>query len=384
MARGKLLYVINHPDWFWSHRLPLALGAKETGYEVLVAMPDGENNKKLSEYGFQGFDLPSFENKGSPLTAVKTMCALQKLLQQQKPDIVHAITLKYAFMTGIVTRFDKSSRTVHTIAGLGYLFSGEGIRPKALRLLIGPLLKFALKGPRTRIIVQNPDDLDLLVRRGFVREDRTILIRGSGVDTETFKPSGQPEEDPPIVLMPTRLLRDKGVSVFIDAARILKKKGVNARFQIAGGLSPNSPGAITEPEMRQMIADASVEWLGKRDDMPDLLARTTLVAYPSHYREGVPKVLLEAAASGRAIVTTNHPGCREAVQHGVNGLLVPIRNAPSLAAAIEELLLDAPRRKSMENASRIKAVTEFNLRLVVTQTLKNYEIKNPFCYGLNT
>ncbi len=373
MARGKLLYVINHPDWFWSHRLPLALGAKEAGYTVLVAMPGGENNKKLSEYGFQGFDLPSFETKGSPLTAIKTMQTLQKLLQQQKPDIVHAITLKYAFMTGIVTRFHKTVRTVHTIAGLGYLFSGEGFKPKALRLLIGPLLKFALKGQRTRIIVQNPDDLELLVRRGYVRKENTVLIRGSGVDTEIFKPSEQAQEDPPIILMPTRLLRDKGVSVFIESARILKKKGVNARFQIAGGISANSPGAITEPEMRQMITDASVEWLGKRDDMPDLLARTTLVAYPSHYREGVPKVLLEAAASGRAIVTTNHPGCREAVQHGVNGLLVPIKNAPSLAAAIEELLLDAPHRKNMENASRERALTEFDINSVVGHTLKTYE-----------
>lgn len=373
MARGKLLYIINHPDWFWSHRLPLALGAKDAGYTVLIAMPGGASDRKLTEHGFHGFDLPAFETKASPLTAIKTMLTVHKVLQQEKPEIVHAITLKYAFMTGLVARLHKNLRVVHTIAGLGYLFSGEGLKPKLLRLAIGPFLKCALKGPRMTVIVQNPDDLELLIRRNVVRKEQTTLIRGSGVDTESFKPVEQPPEDPPIILMPTRLLRDKGVSVFIDAARILKKKGVNARFQIAGGISANSPGAITEAEMRQMVADGSVEWLGKRNDMPDLLARTTLVAYPSHYREGVPKVLLEAAASGRAIVTTDHPGCREAVTHGVNGLLVPVKNAPALAAAIEELLQDPTLLKNMEKAAREKALAEFDVKLIVADTLKAYE-----------
>ncbi len=373
MARGKLLYVINHPDWFWSHRLPLALGAKDAGYDVLVAMPGGKGDGKLAQKGFHGLDIPAFETKASPATAVKTLFSLQKLLRQEKPDIVHAITLKYAFMTGLVARFHKNIRCVHTIAGLGYLFSGEGMKLKLLRLVIGPFLKFALKGSRMTIIVQNPDDLELLIRRRFVRKEQTVLIRGSGVDTDIFKPSEEPPQETPIILMPTRLLRDKGVAVFIDAARILKKRGVNARFQIAGGISANSPGAITEPEMRQMVADGSVEWLGKRNDMPDLLARATLVAYPSYYREGVPKVLLEAAASGKAIITTDHPGCREAVTHGVNGVLVPVKNAAALASSMEELLENPALQKSMGKAGRDKAVAEFNVNRIVIDTLKTYE-----------
>lgn len=373
MARGKILYIINHPDWFWSHRLPLAQGAKHAGYDVLAAMPGGASDKKLSQYGFTGLDLPSFETKASPLTAIKTLLTLQKLLQREKPQIVHAITLKYAFMTGLVARCHKNVRVVHTIAGLGYLFSGEGMKPKLLRLLVGPFLKFALKGPRMTIIVQNPDDLELLVRRGYVRKEQTLLIRGSGVDTEVFKPAQISPEEPPIVLMPTRLLRDKGVAVFIEAARILKKKGVKARFRIAGGISANSPGAITEPEIRQMIADGSVEWLGKRDDMPDLLSHSTLVAYPSYYREGVPKVLLEAAASGKAIITTDHPGCREAVTHDINGLLVPVKDAAALASAIEKLLQNSDLRERMEQAARKKALAEFDVHLIVSATLKAYE-----------
>ncbi|MCB1682607.1 MAG: glycosyltransferase family 4 protein [Alphaproteobacteria bacterium] len=373
MARGKILYVINHPDWFWSHRLPLALGAKNAGYQVQIAMPGGATDRKLKEYGFEGFDLPSFETKTSLFAVFKTLLSLQKMLQKEKPQIVHAITLKYAFMTGLVARFHGKLRVVLTIAGLGYLFSGEGIKPKMLRILISPFLELALKNPRATIIFQNPDDLELLVKRGFVRKKQAVLIRGSGVDTEIFKPSETPPEEPPIVLMPTRLIRDKGIAIFIEAAKILKQQGSDARFQIAGGLSPGSPGAVTEQEMKTLLADSPVEWLGKVTDMPGLLARAALIAYPSYYREGVPKALLEAAASGRAIVTTDHPGCREAVSDRINGLLVPVRDPEATAESLQMLLQNPVLRAEMEQAGREKACREFDVRLVVENTLKTYE-----------
>ena len=374
MAGKKLLYTINHPDWFWSHRLPLALGARDNGYDVHVAMSEASSDVKLKDAGFTGHDLPSSEKSASPVMVLKTALAIHKLLKEEQPDTVHAITLKYAFITGLAARFNPKVKAVHTIAGLGYLFSGNGLKPKILRFLIGPFLKFALKGKGYRIIFQNPDDMELMFRRRFVRKDQAHLIRGSGVDTAQFKPTGETPEDPPIVLMPTRLVRDKGIAVFVTAARLLRKKEAfrNVRFQIAGGISKNNPLAITEKEMNEIAENGTVEWLGKVDDMPALLAKSTLIAYPSYYREGVPKVLLEAAAMGKAIVTTNHTGCKEAVSHGYNGLLVPIKDAAATADAIEELLTDPERRKKMEESSRKKACEEFDVKLVVDKTLKVY------------
>lgn len=371
MAQTSLLYVINHPDWFWSHRLPLALGARDAGYRVMVAMPGGASDQRLRDMGFTGFDLP--EASGA-LGIFKTIFALRKLIVAQGPEIVHAITLKYAFMAGLAVRLAGRAnvRAVHTVAGLGYLFSGEGLKPKILRGLIGPFLKLALGGKNMRVIFQNPDDLNIFVRRGFVRPERTALIRGSGVDTSVFTPREGAEEAPPIVLMPTRLVRDKGIWVFVEAAALLKAEGVNARFQIAGGVSRSNPLALTEAEMHDLCADAAAEWLGRVEDMPGLLSRAALVAYPSYYREGVPKVLLEAAAMGKAIVTTDHPGCREAVADGVNGLLFPVKDAWACAQAILALLDDPARRVAMGRAGRERAVTEFDAKLIVAQTLKVY------------
>ncbi|MCB1783500.1 MAG: glycosyltransferase family 4 protein [Alphaproteobacteria bacterium] len=368
----KLLYVINHMDWFWSHRLPLAAGAQEAGWDVTVAASGASSDKKLASRGFHAADLPNPEGKFIGFAVLETVFEIFRVLSREKPDLMHAITLKYAFIAGLCARLYPKMRVVYTIAGLGYLFSGEGVKPRLLRAVIGPALKFALKHPQASLIFQNPDDMDLMIKHGFCRAEAAHLIRGSGVDTDAFKPSDVRPETPPIVLMPTRLVHDKGVAVFVAAARLLKKRGSEARFQIAGGLSASNPLAISEAEMKDMVSDGTVEWLGKVDDMPGLLARATLVAYPSYYREGVPKVLLEAAAAGKAIVTTDHPGCREAVADGVNGLLVPIKDAGSLADAIADLLSHPDKRAAMESSGRARALGEFDVHLIVSQTLALY------------
>jgi glycosyltransferase involved in cell wall biosynthesis len=276
-------------------------------------------------------------------------------------------------MAGLAARLHKNVKIVHTIAGLWYLFSGEGAKPKMLRGLVGPLLKFALKHPRAQVIFQNPDDEGLMVKRGFVRSSQCHLIRGSGVDLKAFPEMPLPSGDTPLVLLPTRLVHDKGIAVFVDAARIVKAQGVNARFQIAGGVTHNNPLAISQIEMENMVADGAAEWLGKVTDMPALYQGSTLICYPSYYGEGVPKVLLEAAATGRPIITTDHAGCREAVRHGQNGLLVPIKDANACAEAIIELLSDREKCASMGSASRKIAEEIFDVRLIVKNTLSVYQ-----------
>jgi len=374
-SNKRLIYIINHMDWFWSHRLPLALGAKEAGWDVTIAATGATQDKKLEAYGFSAVELPASDKGFMPLTILKTIFAVYMLIKHENPALLHAITLKYAFIAGLAARVFPKIRVVYTLAGLGYLFSGEGTKPKLLRIAVGPLLKFALNHPRAKILFQNPDDQALMIRRGFVRAERTHLIRGSGVDTEIFKPVKEAPESPPIVLMPTRLVHDKGVAVFVAAARILRKQGSDMRFQIAGGITQNNPLAIQEAEMQDMVADGTVEWLGKVSDMPGLLAKSTIVAYPSYYREGVPKVLLEAAAMGKAIVTTDHPGCREAVIHGENGFLVPVKDAQKLAEAIQAVLENPDFRREMEKAGRAYALKEFDVRLIVEKTLALYNAK---------
>ncbi len=375
--KPKLLYIINHMDWFWSHRLPLAIGAKDNGWNVLVAARGANQDSKLAKNGFTGIELPASSKGFMPLAVLKTILAIRQIIKTEKPDLLHAITLKYCFFSGLAA-LGTDTKIVHTIAGLGYLFSGENAKPRILRAIIGPFLKLALKGVNTQLIFQNPDDMALLLACKFARKEQCHLIRGSGVDTTEFTPAPDPaitdKEATPIIVMPTRLVHDKGVAIFVEAARILKKRGIDAKFQIAGGITEYNPLAITKKQMEDMVADGAAEWLDKVADMPALFKSATLIVYPSYYREGIPKVLLEAAAMGKAIITTDHPGCREAVNDTVNGLLTPIKDAKSTANTVEKLLKDQKLRIKMGKESRKRAENEFDVRIIVKETLKLYKI----------
>jgi glycosyltransferase involved in cell wall biosynthesis len=366
MTQRKILYVINHMDWFWSHRLPLAKAALQDGWDVQIAAHGASSDERLHDHGFEGLELPH-------KNMLQILYCLHRMMRDQKPELVHAITLKYAFLAGLVARLHPHVKIVHTIAGLGYLFSGEGLKPKLLRILVGPFLKIALKGKNAFVIFQNPDDRDLMIRRGFVDVRHTFLIRGSGVDLQQFSYVKEPKSNPaPVVLMPTRLVHDKGIAVFLEAARIIKKRGIDAKFQIAGGVTSVNPRAISQTQMQNMVSDGAAEWLGRVDDMPALYAGCNLVVYPSYYGEGVAKVLLEAAAIGRAIITTDHPGCREAVDHRRSGLLVPVKDAVAVADAIQDLLQNETRRADMGKNARAKAEAEFDVRMIAQQTIAVY------------
>lgn len=371
VIQPKILYIINNIEWFWSHRLPLAKGAQESGYRVLVAASgiDEKESARLVAQGFDPVPLPPSDRITSPATVLANVLAIRKAMKAYNPTILHAITIKYAFLSGLAG-LGLRVRTVHTIAGLGYLFSGNGWKPRLLRLIAALPLKLALGG--AQIIFQNPDDRAILIGGGFVRERDTHLIRGSGVDLEQFAYALPPENQTPLILMATRLLHDKGVSVFIEAAKILHAEGVKARFQIAGGEVTSNPLAITAAQMNAMIAGSPVEWLGKVADMPGLLKACHLFVYPSWYREGIPKVLLEAAATGRAIITTDHPGCREVVEPGANGFLVPIKDAQATAGAIQAILKHPENITLMGKLSRARAESEFGTGRIVSETLAVY------------
>ncbi|MGB4107681.1 MAG: glycosyltransferase family 4 protein [Alphaproteobacteria bacterium] len=371
----KILYVLAETGDFWSSRLPLALAAQARGCEIHLAAPGASSDSKLKAQGFTGHDLPLMQNGFSPLSALKTIFALRKILQDLNPDLVHTITLKYSLLTGIAMRGMRGLKTVYTIAGLGYLFSGHDLKSKIMLCLAAPFLKHVLRNPDAVVTFQNSDDMNILVRKNFVAEENCVLIPGSGVDIEKFSPrAGTDNSLPPLVLMPTRLVRDKGVSVFIEMAKILEKRQIPARFQVAGGVTDHNPLAISKEEMQRMVAGTPVEWIGRVDDMPALYAQAALIAYPSWYREGIPRVLLEAAAMGKACVTTDHPGCREAVAHNENGLLVPVKDAEATADAVEKILTDSALQKKMEISARARAEREFATAHIVEKTIKIYRL----------
>jgi glycosyltransferase involved in cell wall biosynthesis len=260
--------------------------------------------------------------------------------------------------------------TVLAITGLGYLFVTESLAARAMRHVALALYRFALANRPLRAIFQNPDDLALFRAHGLVADDVVRMIRGCGVDMSAFPARPEPAGET-VVMFPARILGDKGVHEFVGAARLLKAKGIAARFVMVGRTDPDNPTDVGEAGIRRWIEEGVVEWWGFSEDMPATLARATLVCMPS-YREGLPRGLIEAAATERAIVTADVPGCREVVRHGDNGLLVPVRDAAATADALEKLILDAGLRRRMAGRGREIAVADFSVEDFVAKSLAVY------------
>lgn len=370
-ARGKILYIFDQSDW--ESRMPVAEKAKADGYEVVIALIGTESADRSAPESFKTefLSVPDGQIKGRNLPAITKQ--IRRIIKAERPDMVHTVTLKYAFITGLTVLPFRKLRKVYTLAGLGYLFRSGDAKPRMLRAVLSPLLKAILRAPHAHLIFQNPDDLALMIRLGFADSTRSTLIRGSGVNLEKFTAAPEPQSDLPLVLMPTRLVHEKGVHVFIEAARLLKAGGINARFEIAGGETKHNPKAISREEMLHMTNDGAVQWLGRVENMPELLQSAAIVVYPSYYGEGIPRVLLESCAAGKPIITTDHPGCREAVNENENGLLVPVRDIKATAEAIKTLLERADVRAEMGKASRSKAEKEFEIGLIAVKTLEVYK-----------
>ena len=367
----RLLLVLSDLDFFWSHRLPLAKGAAVAGWEVHLAAPGTQKDKRLAELGFVCHELPDFRRHGALGGLARTLWSLRRLIKKINPDLTSAISLKTAFMTGLAA--PKTAPIVATITGLGFLFRSEGIKAKAMRTLLQVPLQRAFGRPNNHAIFQNTDDLNLMIQLRIVAQDRTHLIRGSGVNLDDFKPAPDFPHPSDKVVMAARMVREKGVLEFIEAARMLKKRGVKAEFILAGGAAPFNPNALSEAELAAALVDSDVSAPGYIADMTPLYETANLAVLPSYYGEGIPKSLLEAAACGLPIVTTDHTGCREAVDDKVNGRLVAARDSQGLANAIAELLGDRDQLAAMGRRSREKAVAEFGEAMIVTQTLAVYE-----------
>lgn len=364
-----LLFVVNS-DWFFlSHRLPLARRAREEGFTVSVATNDSGKARLIRDEGFRFIPLSISRRGMNPLVEVRTLLQLRSLYARLRPDLVHHVTPKPILYGSIAARGGGGPGVVNAVSGLGYIFSG-GSWTRPLRPLVSAMYRIALRLPRSRTIFQNPDDYRMFVTAGLIGEAQAVLIRGSGVDCERFRPTPQPS-GVPVVMLASRMLWDKGIGEFVEAARCLRQSHPDVRFVLVGAPDPGNPASVPEARLSDWANEGVIEWWGHREDMPAVLAQAAVVALPS-YREGLPKVLLEAAACQRPLVGSNVPGCREIVRHGVNGLLVTARRSDELARAIARLI-DAPEwRKRLGQASRELVLREFADEIVVDRTFEVY------------
>ena len=377
LAGRRLLFVHNDIGYFLSHRLPVAQAAIAAGAEVQLAAPPGAGEGPAAALAAQGIDLVPLalvRRRMNPLGEAGTVAALARLYRRLRPELAHHVTIKPVLYGGLAARAAGVPAVVAAVPGRGTVFTRQGRAAAVLRAGVRQAYRRALAHPNGQVIFQNPDDLAYFVDTGLLGAERAVLIRGSGVDPAEFYPAPPAARsgEPALVLFAARMLWDKGVAGYVEAARRLRAEGVQARFVLCGEPDAGNPGAVPVAQLQAWHAEGAVEWLGRRDDMPALLRQAQVVCLPSAYGEGVPKILIEAAASGVAIVTTDTPGCREIVQHGHNGLLVPPKDTPALVAALAALLADPARCAQFGAAGRARVLAQFALPQVVAQTLALY------------
>lgn len=370
MKQQLLLFVVNDAGFFLSHRLPLAIAAREAGYMVAVATPSSDAVSQIEAEGFRHYAVPLSRGGANPFAEIATIRGLYKLYRELQPALVHHVTIKPVLYGTLAARLANVPAVVNAISGLGFLFLARGWVSSFARIAVLNSYRWLFSRDCLWVIVQNQDDYRYLLDEGCLSQEKIVLIRGSGVDLKQFTMTPEAEQTP-LVVLPARMLWDKGVGEFVAAAQKLHARGVKARFALVGGIDPSNPKSVPAKLLADWARENDVEWWGNRQDMASVFHRANIICLPS-YREGLPKVLLEAAASGRAIVTTGVPGCREVVREGENGLLVPARESEPLAEALYQLIDQPEMRQSMGKRSRQIAEAEFSINHVIEQHLAIY------------
>ena len=378
--KPRILFFITEDWYFWSHRLPIARAARDAGFEVLVATRVDQHKALIEKEGFRLVPISLERRSKNVIKGIFNILEIIKIYRREKPDIVHHVAIKPVLYGSWAARMTGIPAVVNALAGLGFIFVAQGWKASILRRLVVFAYRLAFSAKKTIGIFQNPEDLKLFVAAGVVKSEKAVLIRGSGVDTSRFIPLPEPVGIPTIVLA-SRMLWHKGVGEFVDAAKTLKKAGIKCRMFLVGIPDPENPASIPKEVLRSWQDEGIVEWWGYREDMPQVLSKAHIVALPTTYGEGVPKILIEAASCGRPIVATDVPGCREIVRNNENGLLIPPHNSRAFVDAIKILIEDPELRASMGARGRKIVEAEFSEEIVVRQTMAVYErllyIKHP-------
>lgn len=366
----KLLMVVNEDRFFLSHRAPVALAARDNGYDVKIAAKDTGQLAEIKAMGFDVTNLPIEPTGMNPLKEMKTLRFLYRLFKKEKPDLVHLVGMKNILWGGVAARSAKVGGVVEAISGLGGLFNGEHLSPVAKSVL--SVIRFANSRKGVKGIFQNNDDLNIFLSNKAIKPEQVCFIKGSGIDLCDYAFTPEPDNLPIVVIFTARMVKEKGVMDLIEAAEMLKPEyGDKVQFWLCGRLTDNA-SAITEEYMMEHCDGNYIQWLGLRNDIKDLLQKSHIMAFPSYYREGLPKSLIEASAIGRPIITCESVGCKDVVDDGINGFLIQPKDVNALADALRRLIEDAPLRKRMGQAARQKAEREFSIASVISKHLEIY------------
>lgn len=372
----KKVILFANTEWYlYNFRRSLALSLRDAGYDVLLVAPDGPYGKKLQDLGLRWLPLPMERRSLNPLKEVKVIYHLWKLMRREKPAFIHGFTLKAAIYGCFAAKLAGVKKRVAGIDGLGYVFTSRDVKANLLRPFVRGLLRLSLGSKGQLLILQNQDDVSLFVKHKIVPPRIIHMIPGAGVDCQKFRPADREKspERPLRVLLAARLLWAKGIGEYAEASRLLAEQGKKVEFLLAGAPDPGNPAAVPEESVRGWHEKGLVHWLGHVNDMPALLASIDVMTLPSYYREGLPTCLTEAGAMGIPLITTDSPGCREAVTHEQNGLLVPPRNPQALAHAITRLHDDTELAARLGNAARERVLREFDERIVIGRTMEIYQ-----------
>ncbi|MDS7594772.1 glycosyltransferase family 4 protein [Agrobacterium tumefaciens] len=358
-------------DWFFcSHFLQRAIAAKDAGYDVVLVSKFERHKDIVEAAGIRAIPIELERRSLNPIATLKAATAVAKIYRRERPDIVHHVAIKPILIGGLASVFAPPKSIVNAIVGMGYIFTGNSFVSRLVRPLVRLGFRLFLNPAGSKVVFENNDDLTDFVEAGAVRKQDAVLIRGAGVEPNQYWVAEE-RRLPPVTIFVARLLWDKGAGELIEAIRLLRQRGVAGRFIFVGDPDTDNPACIDAETLAEWKKEGLAEFLGYRSDIPTLLAQSHIACLPSH-REGLPKSLLEAMAAGLPCVTTDTPGCREAVRDEDNGILVPARSPLHLANALERLLLDEDLRLRMGRRGKERIEQEFSTEIVVRETLKLY------------
>ena len=374
---NKKIAFIGNTDWYLSNfRGPLIRAAQETGWQPVLVCPAGRYADQMAAEGHAVHRLALNNDGMNPLRELRVLYQLWRLLRRERPAIIHLFTLKCVLYGALVAPFAGRPATIAAITGMGTLFTSQGWRSRLLRPPVLIAIRLALRVSRAHVVFQNTHDRDECVQWRLIPRERTSVIRGSGVDCERFCPDENSQHrpgQPPRLLFAARLLQEKGINEYLEATARLRGEGHNFISRIAGDAYPGNPSSLTQSEVDTLARDPRHEYLGHRDDMPEILRQCDIFVLPT-YREGTPKSVLEAAASGCVIVTTDIPGCAGLVEEGVNGYLIPPRDTQALTDTLRQLIdMASEKRREMGHAGREIMQKNFSTETVNNATLKIYD-----------
>jgi glycosyltransferase involved in cell wall biosynthesis len=367
----KIIFVVVEDKAFLIQRLNTALAVRDAGHDVLVVSHRSERSKDIEELGFKYIDSGTDRTSMNPLKEVLSIYKLFKIYRKYKPDLVYHVSIKPVLYGSIAARAAGVRKIVNLINGLGYVFTEGGLKKDFLRAFIVKFYRMALRSKKVKVIFQNPDDRNLFIENKILRPEQAEVILGSGVDTERFDFEEMPNEKVKILFV-ARMLWDKGIRFLIEAIRLLKQDGLEFEMLFAGEPDVLNPRSVPLKQLKEWEREGLIKYLGFQDDMPRLMRESHIVCLPTYYREGVPLSLIESASVGRAIVTTDMPGCREIVRDGVNGFIVPPKSSYELYKALKGVITNNELRESMGRESRKLVEESFSKEVVNRETLKVY------------